>query len=521
MRRIILILCALCACVNMHAVTQQGNVRTIARKGKAGAPVEGTVVRVKGSHNAVMSRENGDFTIPLANLQNGEPYAISSIIKAGYEPAEQELIGRRLPCSEQVPLVVLLVKSSELQAEKEAIAAKARENVEKYYEQRLALLDAELAAKRLTEAEYTRRLDELEGQYERFEPLLQAMSDKLARTDYTRMDSLTALIQSAIENGDPEEAERLVREKGNLDAREAAIREREAQIERAQLTLDEAQAKLNEERARTAQDKKELAEDYFRMYSAFLSRFQNDSAAFYIRKRAELDTTNVDYQLQAGQFVKEMMADNVQARMYFERAYRITQTLYGEQSALMATTCHELGILCKNERRLDEALEWDLRALSIREKLRGKNSLPVAESYNALGELYRAKGDLKQSMTYHQKALKIREKLCGEQRYPVAESKNNIAGLYAQQKQLEKAMALYKEVGAIYETGIKIPPRRIADNYTNLAVVCYGLGRYAEALEYFNQALTLYTKILGPSHPQTRNAEQGIRAVKMKIEPQK
>ena len=492
-------------------------MRTIGRKDKPGTPIDGAIIRVRGAHNAVQSHENGDFSLLLHNMNNGDPYAISSIVKSGYEPAEQELIGRKMPCSDKVPLEILLVNRADLQKEKEAIENKARENVEQYYQDKLAVLEQQLAAKTLSEQEFAQQLDALESQYERFEPLLQAMSDKLARTDYSRMDSLTTLIQTAIENGNPEEAERLVREKGNMDEREAAIRAQEEQQARAQQTLDEAQQQLDQQRAVTAQQKRELAEDYYHMYAAFLSRFQNDSAALYICKRAALDTTNFDYQLQAGQYVRDMMGDKVQARIYMERAYRIAQVQYNETSGQMATVCHELGIMCKQEKRLDEALEWHQRALTIREKVRGKNSAAVAESYNSLGELYRAKGDWKQSMSYHQKALKIREKLFGAQTYPVAVSKNNIAGLYAQQKQFDKAMTLYKEVGAIYETGIKIPPRQIADNNTNMAVVYYESGHYAEALHYFDQAVEQYTKVLGATHPQTRLAEKMKQITQKKL----
>ena len=85
------------------AITQEGIVRTIARKGQSGQPIEGAVIRLQGSHNKVASRENGDFSLLLHDLQNGEAYAFASIYKSGYEPAEQELIGKRLPCSDQVP----------------------------------------------------------------------------------------------------------------------------------------------------------------------------------------------------------------------------------------------------------------------------------------------------------------------------------------------------------------------------------------------------------------------------------
>lgn len=517
-RRCYYILALLSVCASAWAVTQEGVVRTIARKDKPGQPVDGAVIRVRGSHNAVQSRTDGEFSLLLYNMENGDPYVLASIIKAGYEPAEQELVGKRIPCSDKVPLEILLVSRAQLMEEKEAIAAKARENVEIYYQERYSALEKQLQESRLTEAEFERRVQQLEGQYERFEPLLQTMSDKLARTDYERLDSLTALIQTAIESGNPEEAERLVREKGDLDAREAAIREREEQIAKAQQTLDEAYAQLEQQRALTAKDKKELAEDYYRLYASFLSRFQNDSADYYIRKRAALDTLNVDYQLQAGQFVRDIMVDLPAAQIYFNRAYRICQSQYSELSGQMATACSELGLLCKQQKEYDQALEWYQRSLTIREKIRGKNSLAVAEALNNLGELYRAQKDYKQAMDCHKRALKMREKLSGANSLEVAESKNNIAGIHFLQGQLDKAEQLFTEVKNIYAGNEKTPTRRLADNATNLGVTFFKSGKYNDALSSFEKALEIYTKVLGPAHPLTQNAAKLKQLCQKKIE---
>ena len=502
-------------------MTQEGKVRTISRKQTPSIPIDGAVIRIRGSHNAVQSRENGDFSLLLNDFQNGDPYAISAVIKAGYEPADQELIGKKIPCSDKVPVEILLVSRAQLMQEKEEIAAKARENVEIFYQQRLAELEQQLEAKKLSEQEFHARLDQLEGQYERFEPLLEAMSDKFARTDYGRLDSLTSLIQEAIEPGNPELAERLVREKGDLDAREKAIREQEQQINRAQQTLEEAAKRLDEQREVTAKQKRELAEDYYRLYASFLSRFQNDSAAFYIQRRAALDTMNVDYQLQAGQFAKDILADYPLAQQFFERAYRIVQAQYGESSPQMATTCHELGALCRLRGKADDAMKWYERALTIKEEVRGKDSPAVAETLNNMGEAYRSLKDLKQAMSCHQKALKIREKAFGANSLEVAESKNNIAGIHYQNKQYDKADKLFRDVQAIYESNPKTPAIRLADNALNLGGTAYQQGRYDEALKAFEKALERYTQVLGSTHPRTKNAAAFVQAARKKTETSK
>ena len=503
------------------AVTQEGYVRTISRKSVPGVPVDGVVIRIRGSHNAVQSHADGDFSLLLHNMVNGDPYTIASISKAGYEPAEQELIGRRLPCSDQVPLEILMVSRAQLAQEKEEIAAKARENIERYYQERMAALEQQLAAQTINEQEFSRRLDELEGQYERFEPLLQAMSDKLARTDYERMDSLTAQIQNAIESGNPEEAERLVRAKGDMDAREAAIRAQEEQQARAQQTLDEAQAQLNANKALTAQRKRELAEDYYRMYAAFLARFQNDSAYRYIAKRAALDTLNVYYQIHAGQFALHIINDKERARVYFMRAYRLAQDQYGELSGPMATTCNEMGLLEKMSGNPDAAMPWYERSLSIKEQTNGKHSAAVAEALNNIGELYRIRKDWRKAEDCHRRALQIRSKQFGKQSLEVAESLNNIGGTLFQQKQYIKAKELFEQVHAIFAANPKTPPVRIADNEVNLGVVAYYTERYETAQQWVTRALETYTKVLGHAHPKTRNAQACLEAVNKKLETNK
>ncbi len=503
----------ICLCLTANAITQEGIVRTIARKGKAGQPIEGAVIRLQGSHNKVASRANGDFSLLLYDLHNGEAYSIASVVKSGYEPAEQELIGKRLPCSDQVPLEILLVSRLQLMQEREAIETKARENVEIYYQARMDSLEQLLAAKRISETEMAKQKQRLESQYENFEPLLQAMSDVLARTDYQRMDSLTVLMQQAIENGNPEEAERLLREKGSVEQREAVLREWGKNIQALQQDVNKNQAEYSKQ-------KRQLEEDCYRMYAACLTRFQNDSANFYIQKRAALDTLNVDYQLQAGKFVMSVMNDLPLAMMYFERAYRICEVQYGEMSGQMATTTSEIGLLCKRQGHLDEALEWYSRSLAIREKKYGKNSAVVAEVLNNMGEVYRAKKDLKKTMDCHKHALKIREKHFAANSLEIAVSKNNIAGVYFQLGQWDKAEQLYLEVHKVYTDNPKVQQVRVADNYNNLGSIYYMKGKYDDAADYFEKAVAIYSKVLGDKHPSTRNARNNSAICKQKIQTQ-
>ena len=296
-----------------------------------------------------------------------------------------------------------------------------------------------------------------------------------------------------------------------VSQRETVLREWGKNIAALQQEVDRNQAEYKRQ-------KRQLEDDCYRMYAAFLTRFANDSAGYYIQKRASLDTLNIDYQLQAGQFALSILSDLKSARQFFERAYRLAESQYGVYSGQMATTCNELGMLAKACRKYDEASQWYSQSLNIREKLRGKNSLATAEALNNLGELYRAQKDLKKAMDCHKRALKIREKEAGRQSLATAESLNNIAGILFQQQQYSQAQKLFLEVMDIYASSSGVQQSRIAANYNNLAGTYFMLADYASAARYFDSAVEIYRRVLGESHPLTRNAVNNRELCRQKIQ---
>lgn len=508
-KHIVLTLALALSCfLPMQAVTQQGYVKTIARPQKPSERLEGVLIRVQGAHNTVQSRENGEFAILLADLQNGDPYALSRIYRSGFVPAEQELIGKQIACSDKVPLVINLVNQAELLREKQTIADRAMQQAEQAYAERNAWLEQQLAAKILSEQEFSSRLAELVKRYDRFGPLVDAMAETYARTDLDNLDELSASINAAIEAGDYEEAERLIMQKESLDEREQRVRDADWLLASAQAVIDSAQLALDNRKILNNRDRREVADDLFRMYSICLARFNNDSARLFIERRAQIDTLNIDYQLQAGQFVKDVMRDYPAARVYLERGYRIAETQYGEQSGQMATTCNELALLCKWQGMLDDAFLWGKRSLTIREQLNGKNSSVVAEALSTLGELFRARKDWKNTLDCHKRALKIREKHFGSNSAQTATSKSNIASVYVQQnKNLAQAQKFYKEAYAVYSADVHTPKWQLADFLNNLGVVAYKSGNYTEAQDYMEQAVAIYREVLGINNSKTQQAE--------------
>ena len=263
MRKITFIVLALGA-MSLQAQIQNGVVRTVSRPDAAQQYLQGVVVRVQGEYNPVMSDENGAFHVQMPGQKNGAPYALAGINKGGYELREPELIGRQIPFSSSVPLEVVMISRRQLQRDKQRIEQAARENIERYYEEQMNALNEQLAQAKLSNQEYEERLTHLEAEYDRFEPLIEQMAERYARTDYKGMSAADSLIQQAIEQGDLNLAQERILAKGDPAEREKKMK-RTRQLAEAQ--------------------RDELAEDYYRLYSIHLSRLEKDSALYYLLRR--------------------------------------------------------------------------------------------------------------------------------------------------------------------------------------------------------------------------------------------
>jgi tetratricopeptide (TPR) repeat protein len=470
----------------------------------------------------VESQADGTFSLLLPNKQNGDAIVLNSVVLAGYELADKELTGRQLACSESVPMEILMVNREELQREKDAIAEKARQNVELYYEKRVAEIEAQATAGKIQQAEYQQQLDALEAKYEQFEPLLELMAEQYARTDMSRLSENDIAINTAIENGDLDEAERLIHEKGDFSQREQEIALQDARNAEVRERMEAMQHKLENAEEATRQQRNALATDYYRLYSIHLSRFNNDSAAYYLYRRADLDSTNTTYQTEAGQFAKNIMADYEKALAFLERGLRHTEE--GSVQAAVITlelgeTYRESGLIM-DERgnksydhdRLDAAERWYKESLKIREKRATEFPEELAEVQNNMSLLYQIIGDYKNAQIYSQKAMKNLIQHYGEQHARVAIARNNTGLIYLAQGKLKQARTEF--VKAV-ETGEKAGAQQkdMASYYNNLATVYYHEQNYEQSEAYFKKAYDVYVQVLGEKHPLTINANVNLQVV--------
>lgn len=221
MKKTIVLLTTIVCCLASFAQRQEGIVRTSGTAKKKGTAISGAILRPIGG-NDVMSGADGRFSIILRQqLEEGDYFLLSKVFKKGYEPIDKDILKRRFVYSQTVPIEIVLISTEQLMKTKADIEGKARKNAESRYRKQKSDLKAQLAAQRINATDYQEQVQVLERQMQKFEVLIAAMADHYARTDYNKQDSLNAVINECIINGELEKADSLINTKG--DVRKRAI----------------------------------------------------------------------------------------------------------------------------------------------------------------------------------------------------------------------------------------------------------------------------------------------------------
>ena len=474
------------------AQNQNGFVRTVSRPDAPSQRLQGVVVRVQGEFNPVMTDEQGAFQVLMPGYKNGAAYSLAGINKGGYELREPEIVGRQLPFSSSVPLEIVMISRRQLQRDKQRIEQAARENIERHYEEQLNALNEQLAQAKLTNQEYEKQLNDLESEYDRFEPLIEQMAERYARTDYTALSEDESLIQQAIEQGDLNLAQQRILAKGDPEEREKKMK----RIRR----LAEAQ-------------RDELATDYYHLHAIHLSRFDHDSALYYLLKRAELDSTNAQWQLDAGNFYDKMAQRFDEALVLYRRALRYAQANEGPNALRTAQAHNNIAYALARLGRYEEALPEQQLATDLYAHIYGINHELTAARLTNLGVLHYYLGRIDSAQVYFDRAEQVYSSLeaGGETDKALpklhAELLNNLAAI-------DVASGRYQEAYERLLKALSIVPQDA--EYTQLlllqsiAAVSEMNKRHDESQRYYQEALEKAVKLYGEDHPTTQELRKHL-----------
>ena len=156
----------------------------------------------------------------------------------------------------------------------------------------------------------------------------------------------------------------------------------------------------------------------------------------------------------------------------------------------LATSCANLGLVCKRKGDLPKALEFYMRSINSCEE--SKNKVGMGVLYNNLSVVYDLLGNKNKQLEYINKGLKIWNEL--GHREGMAHALNGLGGVYFDQGDIAKGLEYYNASLKIREEdGDK---SGVSGSLNNLGTIFCNLGDYEKALEYFMKSLKIEEEIM-------------------------
>ena len=450
--------------------TQQGYVKTKGRLASdgtviSGSRISGATVQVKG-RSAVLSQSNGTFSFPITS----QSYYLQSVQKQGYVLTDPEVLSKQYAYSKN-PLVLVLETPSQQLDDKLAMEKKIRRTLRRQLQDKEDEIESLKEQQKLTEDEYRRQLQEIYDQQENNEKLISEMADRYSKMDFDEKDEFNRRISSLIIEGKLTEADSLLNTKGNINRRAETLRQHQEANAQAEQEIKKKQKNLEKSKELAQKELEDLAQDCYSKFEIFKMQHQNDSAAYFIEFRANLDSTNIKWALDYGEFIQSYYADYEKAMRIYNKALSITCATVGAESHAAAECHNDISTIYHALADYQEALKQAEEALNINTKLFGELHESIALAYNNIGSNYYEMGDYSKSMEKHQKALEIYIALYGECH-----------------KEVARCLCL---IGTVYD--------RLTD--------------YVRAEECYNKSLEIYHNLMIEDHPEIATVKMDMCAL--------
>ena len=307
--------------LSLSAQTQQGYVKTLGRPNQQGRALSDVSIRVKGGHNAVLSGQDGTFAMPMPGKKLGDAYSLQQVHKSGYDLKDKDAVGRQYAYSNKVPLTLVMFSRSDYQQEKQRIENVIYNTVEKRYKAEFARLKQQENTHRITAEQARQQLHQLQDGLEKIQGLVDGLAEHYAQVDYDELNDKEREINLAIEAGE--------------------------QLKK------EAQQEMAEVLKRQEKD----AEYLYQLYTIALAKFDNDKARFYIETRAALDTMNIEWQIDAAEYVMTYWSDFNKYQYYYQRAFKQSISSLGTSHPMTIKCCQALSSMLMRKDRMDLGME--------------------------------------------------------------------------------------------------------------------------------------------------------------------
>ena len=451
---VIILACAISA----SGQVQHGYVKTKGTPSQHGARLGNVTITVRNG-NSVVSNDKGEFSFTVS----GKQYSFSNVTKKGYVLTDNDFLRRNFALSNDWKVIVM-EKPEQRAREIKEIEEKVAKTLEAEIKKKEALI-AKLEKEGQKSASEIRKLKmNLYNAIEENEKLVSEMAQRFVSFDYDQMDDANRQVVDLILSGDLAGAKNVLDSQGNIDDRINDVKQMKDDTEKAQNSV---------------------ADWCYNKYCVFNLENNVDSAAYYIKKRAEMDPTNLTWQLDAAAFFLRTRQEEL-ANDYYEKALHFARWQASDKEpehlALLAITLNNLALLYQNKGKNNvEAMHQEAATLFKQLVDAGDTNYEpyLASTFNNLGIYYSGiKGEETKGEKYYKMALDLYKK-CSQDDVTLSATAgsimNNLANLYNEMADFKESENLYKESLQLFrqlnESSPNLYDREIASSLNGLSTL--------------------------------------------------
>ena len=314
MRKLLTISVALFTAIGLLAQNQQAIVKT---RGKLDD--NGNVIPGRGLSGAFVKILDGNtheskaegllfFPVPGGKYSIEKVTYVDATSQEQYQLLDMDELGRFFNYS-PTPKDILVATSYEINEDRLDEETRAREVLMANYRKRQEEIKQLQAANRISREEAQRLRRQLADAQANEEKLVSDMAERYAKMDFDRMSDFDREFAHFIRSGQLVRADSLLRTQGDVFAMEDTLRMIREENAAGRKIIADKEASLARDKVVQAQNEEyekhlleKIADNFYKRYEIFSQQFQHDSAAFYLERRAMLDTTRVEWQNEAGRY---------------------------------------------------------------------------------------------------------------------------------------------------------------------------------------------------------------------------
>lgn len=411
-----------------YAQIQQGIVKTRGRivNGKLVAGMRLSGVTIKLNYGNPLVSSN-QGTFSF-HVPAAESFSLLNVNKKGYVLADPEYIKRSFFYSATNPFYVVL--EDEKQHQNEIIIA--TRNLRRTLISKLQACENEIDSLKnkniINEQEYQIKLKELNNKMSKSDELIRGMAKHFVSIDFDQLDSINAKISYYIQSGDLYRADSLINLQNNLDE----------SIEK----LKQHKKAVLEAKEYVRREQKNVAERIIQKRDIAILSNNDEEIEKYSFALADLDTTCAEYQIQ------------------------VINTLWYRYDLDLSRIYNRLINIAEINNDLISRLYW---------------LLDMAESYYYTGYLQKCK-DL------YDKVISIADK--HDINVTMLKQSYRLTKVYILYRDYEQVLNIHKKGIIQFSKETYLSEKALADEFINAAHALCLMGRYKEAITYYQEALS-------------------------------